>query len=77
MSKESLVTMLKTLLKYNEVQIEHTFRMNDQPQITVKCVKGTHTIEITYLDSQTIHLFDNLEEAAEAIQLIINPHVTV
>ena len=76
MSKESLLNMLETLCKYNNVQIEHTFSNNNQPQISVKCVKDTQIIEITYLDSQTIKFFENLEEAAEEIQQIININIT-
>lgn len=70
MSKEYLLIMLKTLCDYNKVQIEHQFGTNYQSQITVRCVKHTQTIEINYLDSQTIKLFDSFEDAVEAIQQV-------
>ncbi|SDN78301.1 hypothetical protein SAMN05518871_107201 [Psychrobacillus sp. OK028] len=76
MSKEKLLRMLETLCKFNNVQIQYTFSTDDQPQITVKCVKHSRTIEITYLASQTIKLFDNFEEAVAAIQQIINAHAS-
>ena len=68
MSKERLILLLEILCKFSNVHIEHTFGTNDQPLITVKCIKHTQIIEITYLETQTIKLFDNFEEAAEAIQ---------
>lgn len=76
MSKENLVNMLKNLCEYNDVHIEHTFSINNQPQITVKCVKDTYRIEIIYLDSQTVKLFDNIEEAAVTIHQILNVNST-
>lgn len=77
MSKESLIKILKTLCDYNTVEIQHTFGTNEKPLITVRCIKNTSTIEITYLESQTIELFDSIEESAEVIQLLINKNATL
>ena len=77
MSKESLIQMLKTLCQYNNVEIQHTFSKNEQPLITIKCIKNTNTIEITNHKSQTIELFDSVEESAQVIQLLINENATV
>ena len=77
MSKESLIKMLETLCQYNNVKIIHTFSSNEQPVITVRCLEHTRTIEITNLKNNTVKLFDNIEESAEALQLLINENTNV
>lgn len=77
MSKAKLVEMLKNLCQYNTVEIKHTFSINDQPVLVVKCVKNTSIIEIDYLETSTTELFDNHEKAAETIELVINLNVKV
>ena len=71
MSIESLMKMLKTLCEYNNVEITHTFTSNEQPVMTIRCLKHTRTIEITNLKNNTVKLSDSLEESAEFIQLLI------
>ena len=71
MSKDSIVNMLKTLYKYNSVEIQHTFSQNDQPFLLVRCITNTSIIEITNLKSQTIELYDNLEASVAVIQSLI------
>lgn len=77
MSKENLIKMLNTLCQYDNVEITHTFSSNEQPILTVRCLKHTSTIEITNLKNSTVKLYDNLEESAEAIQLVINQYAIV
>lgn len=69
--------MLNTLCQYNDVEITHTLSSNEQPIVTVRCLKHTSTIEITYLKNNSVKLYDNLEESAEAIQLVINQYAIV
>lgn len=76
MLKESLKVMLETICKYNTVEIKHTFSKNNQPFFTVRCLKGTRTLEITYLDTQVVEHYDNLEEVAEVMLLLINEEAT-
>ncbi|MFC2947068.1 hypothetical protein [Virgibacillus sediminis] len=77
MSKESLIKMLETLCQYNNVEITHTFSSNEQPVMTVRCLKHTRTIEVTNLKNNTVKLFDNIEESAETLQLLINENTIV
>ncbi|MBP1947081.1 hypothetical protein [Virgibacillus litoralis] len=77
MSKESLIKMLETLCQYNNVEIRHTLSSNEQTVMTVRCLKHTRTIEITNLKNNTVKLFDNIEESAEALQLFINENTIV
>ena len=76
MSKESIVKMLQTLCKYNNVAITHTFDFDDQPMVIIKCVKDTKVIQITYLENNSIKLFTNLEDAAKEIRLVVESPVT-
>ena len=72
MSNEGLLRMLKTLCEFNNVDITHTFSLNAKQVVTVRCLQNTRTIEITNLSNHKVTLFDKLEEAAEAIQLLMN-----
>ncbi len=69
--------MLQDLCFYNVVEIKHTFSSNEQPILTVRCLKHTNTIELTNHINNTIQLFDDLEEAAQTIQLLMNENATV
>lgn len=71
MPNEGLLTILKTLCDFNNVDITHTFSSNSKDVVTVRCFKKTKTIEITNLTNNKVTLYDNLEESAEAIQLLM------
>lgn len=77
MSKESIMTMLKTLCQYKNVSIKHTFSSNDQPLLTVRCINDSNTIEITNLSNNHVSLFNCLKESAEAIHRFIHEYEIV
>lgn len=72
MSDESLITTLKTLSEFNNVEITQTFSSKSKQVAKVRCLENTNTFEITNLTNNTVTLIDNLEETVEAIQLLMN-----
>jgi hypothetical protein len=73
-SKESLLTLLKTLCEYNNVSITHEFNEENRPLMTVRCLSNTNVIEITYHSTQAVRLFNNFESAIKSIQQVISEH---
>ena len=72
MSYESIKDLLETVRYYHTVNIEQSFHRGDQAYISVKCLKNTRTLELTYIDSKAIVLYESIEDAAHAIYEAIN-----
>lgn len=72
MSFESIKDLLATVHYYHTVNIEQSFQRGDQPFITVKCLKNTRTLELTYIDTQATEHYENIEDAALAIYEAVN-----
>ena len=72
MIKDYIMNMLQTLCTYNNVEIKHTFSLKDEPVLTVRCIKDTTTIELTNLCDHSVTLYDDLDEAAEALEHLIS-----
>ncbi|ETP70030.1 hypothetical protein AC739_05670 [Planococcus glaciei] len=72
MSYESIKDLLETVRYYHTVNIEQSFHRGDQAYISVKCLKNTRTLELTYIDSKAIVLYESIEDAALAIYEAIN-----
>lgn len=72
MSIESIVKMLETLCYYKDVEITHTFSRDELPLLKVCYVKNTETLQITFLQSQTVDCYEDVEEAASIIEKLIN-----
>ena len=70
MLKESIRAMLKFILYYKDVGITYTIKNNDQEIALISCVKNTNTIQINLIETQTIAYYENIEEAANAIEKI-------
>lgn len=72
MSLKHLKEMLKMLCYFNSVEITHTFSKNGQAFLKASCKKNTETIQLTFVESQTIEYYDDVEEAAAVIEELIN-----
>ncbi|WP_050182146.1 hypothetical protein [Domibacillus robiginosus] len=72
MSLNHIKEMLKTLCYYNTVEITHTFSKNGQDFLKASCKKNTETIQLTFVECQTIEYYDDVEEAASVIEKLIN-----
>ncbi|WP_046173566.1 hypothetical protein [Domibacillus indicus] len=72
MSLKHIKEMLETLCYYNAVEITHTFSKNEQAFLKASCKKNTETIQLTFLKSQEIKYYDDIDEAAAVIAELIN-----
>lgn len=72
MSFESIKDLLETVSYYHTVNIEQSFHKGEKAHITVKCVKDTRTLEVTYIDTQATEHYESIEDAALAIYEAIN-----
>lgn len=72
MIKDNIMNMLQTLCMYNNVEIKHTFSLKDEPVLTVRCLKDTNIIELNNHFDNSVTLYEDLEEAAEALQFLIS-----
>jgi len=64
--------MLKMLCYYNTVEITHTFSKKGQAFLKASCKQNTETIQLTFVQSQAIEYYDDIEEAAAVIEELIN-----
>ncbi|WP_050180564.1 hypothetical protein [Domibacillus robiginosus] len=72
MSLNHLKEMLQMLCYFNSVEITHTFSKHGQAFLTASCKKNTETIQLTFLENQTIEYYADIEEAATVIERIIS-----
>lgn len=72
MSLAHIKEMLKTLCYYNNVEITHTFSKGGQPFLKVCCLKNTKTLQVTFVECQTIEYYEDITEAASIIEKLIN-----
>lgn len=72
MIKVNTMKMLQTLCMYNNVEIKHTFSLDDESVFTVRCLKDTTIIEVTNLSDNSVTLYDDMDEAAEALEHLIS-----
>ena len=72
MSIDSIIKMLEMLCYYKDVEITHTFSKDNLPLLKVCCVKNTETLQVTFIQSQTIEYHEDVKEAAALIEKSIN-----
>jgi len=67
MKKEDIQALLETIRRYNGIPITQTFTKNYEDWIDVKCIPGTHNLELTYLQSGKVEYFESIQEAVDII----------
>ncbi|WNS79385.1 hypothetical protein RRU94_17765 [Domibacillus sp. DTU_2020_1001157_1_SI_ALB_TIR_016] len=72
MSFDHIKEMLETLCYYKDVDIIHTFNKDEEPLLKVSCVKNTKTLQLAFIQNQTIEYYEDVEEAAFIIGEIID-----
>ena len=73
MSLNYIMILLKTLCQYNSAEIVHTFSQDGKPHLKVSCLNDSQTIQLLFIGSNRIELYDDLEEAS----VIINEFVSI
>lgn len=69
MKIENVRIFLETICEYHTVKITQTFTSKDGRTLSVRCLPGTRTLEISELSSQKKWRSESVEETAA---LIIN-----
>ncbi|PSL40972.1 hypothetical protein B0H99_103104 [Planomicrobium soli] len=77
MSSESIKALLETICQYNTARITQTFSKDDMDVIHVRCLPGTSTLELTFIENEQIEHYDSINEATKVIEKAINSHVNV
>ncbi|WP_203334816.1 hypothetical protein [Planococcus beigongshangi] len=72
MKKNHISDLLSTICQYNNVRITQTFTQEGNDLISVRCVPDTTTLELTFLETGEIALYNSVEEAAAFIDKHIN-----
>lgn len=73
MEIESIERLLETVCKYNTVKITQVFTREKIEIVSVRCVPGTRTLELTHLETGNIEFYTSIAEAAKAIEEHIRP----
>jgi ribosomal protein L7Ae-like RNA K-turn-binding protein len=72
MSFDSIKKMLEMLCYYKGVEITHTFSKDGLPLLKVCCLKNTGTLQVTFIQNQTIEYYEDVEEVSSIIEKLIN-----
>ncbi|MGK7377331.1 hypothetical protein ACSFXN_05780 [Planococcus sp. 1R117A] len=67
MKYNSIKVFLETMSEYNTVNINQVFTMEDGQSLSVRCLAGTTTFEISNVHTQEVIQSDSLEKTAEYI----------
>ena len=77
MKKNHVVDLLSTICQYNNVRITQIFTLEGKDFISVRCVPNTTTLELTFLETSEIELYNSVEEAADIVDSHINHNVVL
>ncbi len=72
MKKNHISDLLSTICQYNNVRIIQTFTLENKDLISVRCIPNTTTLELTFLETEAVELYNSVEEAAAVIDEHIN-----
>ncbi|MDN7247185.1 hypothetical protein QWY16_11015 [Planococcus shenhongbingii] len=67
MKYNSIKVFLETMSEYNTVNINQVFTTEDGQSLSVRCLPGTTTFEISNAQTQVVIQSDTLEKTAEYI----------
>lgn len=67
MKVSSVKVFLETMCEYNTVNIHQVFASEAGPSLSVRCLHGTTTFEITHSDTQEVVHSGSIEQAADYI----------
>lgn len=67
MKVSSVKVFLETMCEYNTVNIQQVFASEAGPSLSVRCLHGTTTFEITRSDTQEVILYESIDQTADYI----------
>lgn len=72
MRVESIKNILVTMIEYNTVNITQTYTSDTGKSLSVRCLKGTNTLEAIDEESKAVWQSDSLDETAQFINEYIS-----
>ncbi|RLQ84932.1 hypothetical protein [Planomicrobium sp. Y74] len=72
MKRESIKELLETVCQYNTVNINQTFNKTETDWIEVRCQPDTRILELTYVQTKEVILYESIDEAATVIAKYMN-----
>ncbi|TWT07694.1 hypothetical protein FQV26_07745 [Planococcus sp. CPCC 101016] len=74
MKNNGIMVFLETMHRYNTVKINQVFTAEDGTSLSIRCLIGTYTFEITNSQTQEVIQNDSIEETANYIGEFIASH---
>lgn len=74
MKFNSVKVFLETMCEYNTVKINQVFTTEDGISLTVRCLPGTTTFEISNSHTQEVFQNESIEKTAEYIVAFLAPY---
>jgi hypothetical protein len=73
MKFSSIKVFLETMCEYNTVKINQVFTSEEGSSLTVRCLPGTTTLEISNSNTHEVFQNDSIEKTAEYIVAFLAP----
>ncbi|PSL42049.1 hypothetical protein B0H99_101297 [Planomicrobium soli] len=77
MKYEHIKELLQTVSFYNTVNITQTFSKENQDYITVKSVKNTSILQMTFIQTGQIVFYKSIDQASKVIEHSLRPTTTI
>lgn len=72
MSYDYIKNLLQLSLNFNTSSISHSFSIDEENQLTVRCITGTFILEVTSSKDRQIDYYTSIDQAAETLYKKIN-----
>lgn len=77
MKFEHIKELLHTISFYNTANIIQTFSKEDQDHITVRSVKNTSIIQVTFIQSGKVVFYKSVDQASKIIEQSLKSTTTI
>ncbi|WKA59291.1 hypothetical protein QWY16_03820 [Planococcus shenhongbingii] len=74
MNFNNVKVFLETMVEYHTMDIEQAFTTEDGHRLSIRCLPGTTTFEISNSQSQEVFQNDSIDETAQYIVAFIASH---
>lgn len=76
MKLEHIKSLLELSCTFNFSSMSHSFTIGLEETLTVKCLKDTYILEVTYSEKQQVDYYTSIDQAAEALYHKIHANKT-
>lgn len=76
MNFEHIKNLLQLSCNFNTSSIGHSFAVNGEDTLMVRCLEGTFILEVTSSENQQIEYYTSIDQAAEVLYKKIHANKT-